>query len=219
MATDNTFDVLNTNGDAEGQAQVQVHDNVTKEEKVDETVGVPKENIVVKEEVDKENCGTYTGQCKWFNDKLGFGFITICEGNDKGRDIFVHHSGIKPLNSNYRTLKKGEYINFNVVDGLNGLQAVDVTGIHGGPLMCDHVTNGKRVVPLVMNATPVSMPVIPQKFVARDREWQTVPKKHVKAYNGASPGGNTSAPTVSKYDKNKRYPPNNRPYKRNNTVS
>lgn len=217
MATDNTYDVL----DASASEEVDAGQECTnKEENASPVVaaadtGDAKENIIVKEEVDKENCGTYTGQCKWFNDKLGFGFITICEGNDKGRDIFVHHSGIKPLNSNYRTLKKGEYINFNVVDGLNGLQAVDVTGIHGGPLMCDHVTNGKRVVPIAMNA-PVSMPAIPQKFMPRDREWQTVAKKPVKAYSAV---GGSGTPSVSKYDKNKRYPPNNRPYKRNNSVA
>lgn len=81
--------------------------------------------------------GEYTGQCKWFNDKLGYGFITIQDGNDKGKDIFVHHSGIKPLNSNYKTLKKGEYINFGITNGDNGLQAINVTGICGGSLMCD----------------------------------------------------------------------------------
>lgn len=81
--------------------------------------------------------GEYTGQCKWFNDILGFGFLTICSGPEKGKDIFVHHSGIKPLNSNYKTLKKGEYIIFNIIEGAKGLQAIDITGIEGGPLMCD----------------------------------------------------------------------------------
>ena len=105
------------------------------------------EPIVLEEVSDKEAIGNTIGTCKWFNDKLGFGFITICDGNDKGKDIFVHHSGINPLNSNYRTLKKGEYINFNIMTGLNGLQAVDVTGIHGGPLMCDHII-GKKITPV-----------------------------------------------------------------------
>ncbi len=81
----------------------------------------------------------FTGSTKWFNDKLGYGFITICDGEQKGKDIFVHHSGIKPLNSNYKTLKKGEYIEFRILNGKNGLQAVDVTGVKGGPLMCDYV--------------------------------------------------------------------------------
>jgi cold shock CspA family protein len=214
MATENTFVVLSENdvvSPARDDVVEVVEDNNTNEQVVKD------ENVVVKEQVDRESCGTYTGQCKWFNDKLGFGFITICEGNDKGRDIFVHHSGIKPLNSNYRTLKKGEYINFNVVDGLNGLQAVDVTGIHGGPLMCDHVSNGKRlgsppgIGQVVMN-TPV--PVVPVKYMNRDREWQTVGKKPRAPPNVSSP-----SQTVSKYDKNKRYPPNNRPYKRSNSTA
>lgn len=81
--------------------------------------------------------GRYVGHVKWFNDRLGYGFCTVMEGPDKGKDIFVHHSGIKPLNSNYKTLRKGEYINFNMTNGHNGFQASDVTGIYGGPLMCD----------------------------------------------------------------------------------
>ena len=99
---------------------------------------------VLQEVEEQEACGQYTGHTKWFNDKLGYGFITICDGDEKGKDIFVHHSGIKPLNSNYKTLRKGEYIQFNIINGMNGLQAVDVTGIKGGPLMCDYVTS-KRV--------------------------------------------------------------------------
>jgi cold shock CspA family protein len=94
-------------------------------------------STVVTETSDEVEVGKYVGQCKWFNDKLGYGFVTVQSGSDKGKDIFVHHSGVKPLNSNYKTLKKGEYVNFNIMDGENGLQAVDVTGIGGGTLMCD----------------------------------------------------------------------------------
>ena len=81
--------------------------------------------------------GKYLGQVKWWNDKLGFGFATICDGPDRGRDIFVHHTGIRPATSSYRTLRKGEYISFNITNGQNGEQAVDVTGVCGGSLMCD----------------------------------------------------------------------------------
>lgn len=91
--------------------------------------------------------GQYIGQCKWFSDKLGYGFVTIQNGDHKGKDIFVHHSGIKPLNSNYKTLKKGEYIDLNIVHGVNGLQAVDVTGILGGSLMCDVLPTPRNTVP------------------------------------------------------------------------
>ena len=95
------------------------------------------QHIIVDEEHDCERIGKYVGQCKWFNDRLGYGFITIQSGADKGKDIFVHHTGIQPLNSNYKTLTKGEYVNFDIVDGSNGSQAIHVTGIEGGTLMCD----------------------------------------------------------------------------------
>ena len=92
---------------------------------------------VMDEIVDREIVGKFTGQVKWFNDRLGYGFCTVCDGRDKGKDIFVHHTGIKPVNSNYKTLRKGEYVNFNLTNGHNGPQAVEVTGICGGSLMCD----------------------------------------------------------------------------------
>lgn len=131
-------------------------------ENIDETTPVMTE---VKE---TEAIGKYTGQCKWFNDKLGYGFVTICEGDEKGKDIFVHHSGVKPLNSNYKTLRKGEYIQFNVVDGMNGLQAVDVRGIGGGPLMCDFVSTRK-----VMQPPPPPGLVVHRQYV-NGNGWQTV---------------------------------------------
>ena len=83
--------------------------------------------------------GPFVGNCKWFNNKIGYGFITVMNGEHKGKDIFVHHTGVQPKNSNFKTLSKGEYIALNIINGQNGLQAVDVTGVLGGPLMCDNV--------------------------------------------------------------------------------
>jgi cold shock CspA family protein len=103
----------------------------------DAAVTTPPDAVVMDEVVDSDLVGKFTGQVKWFSDRLGFGFATICAGADKGKDIFVHHTGIRPMNSNYRTLRKGEYVNFNLANGHNGPQAVDVTGICGGSLMCD----------------------------------------------------------------------------------
>ena len=103
--------------------------------------------------------GEYFGHVKWFNDRLGYGFCTICNGPDKGRDIFVHHSGIRPLNSNYKSLRKGEYINFNLTNGHNGMQAVDVTGVHGGPLMCDVIPFRRPI--LSMAAPRIEINVAP----------------------------------------------------------
>jgi cold shock CspA family protein len=125
--------------------------------------------------------GQYTGQCKWFNDKLGYGFVTICSGDEKGKDIFVHHSGVKPLNSNYKTLRKGEYIQFNIINGMNGLQAVDVTGFGGGPLMCDFVST-KRV------GLPHVQPPPPPPPRGDNTQWQTVTRKPSK-YDKPRGGG------------------------------
>jgi CspA family cold shock protein len=95
-------------------------------------------NVITVDEIKDKVYGSIIGQCKWFNDKLGYGFITVQDGDNKGKDIFVHHSGIRPLNSNYKTLKTGEYVNFDIIYGENGLQAVNITGILGGTLICDH---------------------------------------------------------------------------------
>ena len=158
------------------------------------------ETPILNEVIDNEKCGKYVAMCKWFNDKLGFGFVTIWQGQEKGKDIFVHHSSIKPANSIYKTLKKGEYINFNIIDGMNGLQAVDVTGINGGPLMCDHVI-GKKT-----NDTPVL-----DGSQNMQQDWQQVPA-HVR--HPIAPPPPPSTPNRGRVPP-KRYPPNTRPYKKN----
>lgn len=83
--------------------------------------------------------GEYVGCVKWFSNNIGYGFVTVySEGEMKGRDVFVHHSGVRPLNNNYRTLQKGEYISFDIDESDSGMQAINVTGVFGGPLLCDH---------------------------------------------------------------------------------
>ena len=82
--------------------------------------------------------GEYVGCVKWFSNNIGYGFVTVySEGEMKGRDVFVHHSGVRPLNNNYRSLQKGEYISFDLGESDSGKQAVNVTGVFGGPLLCD----------------------------------------------------------------------------------
>lgn len=70
--------------------------------------------------------------------------MTVLTGEHKGSNIFVHHSGVHPLNSNFKTLKKGEYVSLDVIEGKNGTQAVEVKGVLGGPLMCDNVEYPSR---------------------------------------------------------------------------
>jgi CspA family cold shock protein len=87
---------------------------------------------------------TYNGQVKWFNDKNGYGFITmIDEGDFKGHNLFVHHTSITPKVSEYKSLTKGEYVSFNVSKNDVGPQASNVTGYNGGLLMID--VNNKQV--------------------------------------------------------------------------
>jgi CspA family cold shock protein len=82
----------------------------------------------------------FTGRVKWFNNKAGYGFITVTDGPTSGTDIFVHHSSINVNTQQYKYLVQGEYIEFtlsNVSSGNHEFQAVDVSGIKGGKLMCE----------------------------------------------------------------------------------
>jgi len=57
------------------------------------------------------------GKVKWFNDKKGFGFI----GVENGEDVFVHHSSIQT--DGFRTLAEGEEVEFEIEDGAKGKAA------------------------------------------------------------------------------------------------
>ena len=84
--------------------------------------------------------GSNLGRVKWFNSKLGYGFITT-KINGEDVDIFAHQSNVKPNVSKYRTLREGEYVSLNVSTSGETQQAVDITGVHGGDLLCDLIRN------------------------------------------------------------------------------
>ena len=80
------------------------------------------------------------GRVKWFNNKTGYGFITITDGSRSGSDIFVHHSAILVDSQQYKYLVQGEYIEFDLVrteSATHEWQASNVVGIKGGKLMCE----------------------------------------------------------------------------------
>ncbi|MBF0480168.1 MAG: cold shock domain-containing protein [Desulfovibrionaceae bacterium] len=65
----------------------------------------------------------FEGTVKWFSDKKGFGFITR-EGED---DVFVHYSSIN--GEGFRTLREGEKVSFDIIQGDRGPKASDVTRV------------------------------------------------------------------------------------------
>lgn len=60
------------------------------------------------------------GTVKWFNGQKGYGFIT----QEDGSDLFVHFSGI--TGDGFKTLEEGQSVEFDVIDGEKGKQAVNV---------------------------------------------------------------------------------------------
>ena len=87
--------------------------------------------------------GNSLGQVKWFDNKLGYGFITVLNNDHSGKDVFVHQTNVHPSESEYRTLSKGEYVSLNVSTD-EKVQALNVTGVLGGTLRCDEPRPARR---------------------------------------------------------------------------
>jgi cold shock CspA family protein len=82
----------------------------------------------------------FIGRVKWFNNKAGYGFITVTDGPKAGTDVFVHHSTIKVDTEQYKYLVQGEYVEFsltNTTSDKHECQAGDISGVKGGKLMCE----------------------------------------------------------------------------------
>ena len=63
------------------------------------------------------------GTVKWFNNQKGYGFIST----DEGKDIFVHYTGL--LMEGCKKLEDGQAVEFDIVEGEKGPQAINVTKI------------------------------------------------------------------------------------------
>jgi len=66
----------------------------------------------------------YKGTVKWFNNAKGFGFL----GRDGGADVFVHYSSIQ--SDGYKSLKEGDEVEFDIIEGSKGPQADRVVRIN-----------------------------------------------------------------------------------------
>lgn len=65
-----------------------------------------------------------SGKVKWFNNAKGFGFI-IEDGKEE--DLFAHFSAIKM--DGYKTLKAGQLVSFEIIQGPKGLHAVNIGAV------------------------------------------------------------------------------------------
>lgn len=64
------------------------------------------------------------GKVKWFNNAKGYGFV-VADGRDE--DLFAHYSAIQM--EGYRTLKAGQPVQFEIIQGPKGLHAVNIQSI------------------------------------------------------------------------------------------
>ncbi|VAV83739.1 Cold shock protein of CSP family [hydrothermal vent metagenome] len=63
------------------------------------------------------------GNVKWFNETKGFGFIQ----QESGEEVFVHYTAIS--GDGFKTLKEGEEVEFDIIQGPKGPQASNVTKV------------------------------------------------------------------------------------------
>ncbi|MCG4455087.1 MULTISPECIES: cold shock domain-containing protein CspD [unclassified Pseudomonas] len=65
-----------------------------------------------------------SGKVKWFNNAKGYGFI-VADGRDE--DLFAHYSAIQM--DGYKTLKAGQAVSFDIIQGPKGLHAVNISAL------------------------------------------------------------------------------------------
>ena len=83
---------------------------------------------------------------KWFNNRAGYGFLTVCDGERKDTDVFVHHTALQVSEDQYKYLVAGEYVTFDLSTTSNEheFQATQVRGANGGKLMCETRRNARN---------------------------------------------------------------------------
>jgi CspA family cold shock protein len=73
----------------------------------------------------QRDMGMRNGKVKWFNNAKGYGFI-VEDGQTE--DLFAHFSAIEM--DGYKTLKAGQAVVFDIIQGPKGLHAVGIKAAH-----------------------------------------------------------------------------------------
>ena len=71
-----------------------------------------------------------TGVVKWFNNSKGYGFVMV---DEDGTDVFAHYSAIEM--EGYRTLRAGQCVAFDSIEGPKGLHAVSIKILDDAPII------------------------------------------------------------------------------------
>ncbi|XP_041822849.1 protein lin-28 homolog A-like [Melanotaenia boesemani] len=78
-----------------------------------------------------------TGVCKWFNVRMGFGFLSMSSQDgvplQQPLDVFVHQSKLHM--EGFRSLREGEAVEFTFRKSSKGLESIRVTGPNGAPCL------------------------------------------------------------------------------------
>ena len=131
----------------------------------------------------------FVGRVKWFNNKEGYGFVTALDGEKNGLDIFVHHTSIKVDREQYKYLVQGEYVEYNLAavpkptDGSSPkheFNAINISGIKGGMLMCETHNEIKLIRPQFPNSEQLTEHRNEQRYspsVTNSNRAKKVPKR------------------------------------------
>ena len=78
-----------------------------------------------------------TGKVKWYDAEKGFGFIS----GDDGEDVFLHANALPEGTS---TLKGGTRVDYGIVEGRRGAQALSVTVLDAPPSVAKNLRQRDR---------------------------------------------------------------------------